>query len=211
LAEKLTVDDLADMAKRAGLGAPTGVDLPQELAGNIPTPAWLDARYGEKQWTQGTVLNLVIGQGENLVTPLQLARHAAALGNGGRLLRPRLVRDVEASDGTSVRFPPRVDAVWDVSERTRRRIEDALRLTVTHEEGTARGCRIDGLSVAGKTGTAENPHGNPHSWFIGFAPAMEPAIAFAVLVEAGGHGSDAAVPIMRSLLRVWLGDAGDTT
>lgn len=211
LGERLSADDLAGAAYTAGLGKPTGVDLPQELSGNVPTVAWLDTRYGVRKWTQGTVLNLIIGQGEYLVTPLQLARMAAAIGNGGNVLRPRIVRAIESTDHALTEFPPRVESVWAMSPTTRTRLQDAMRAVVADEEGTGRGCRLEALPPAGKTGTAENPHGAPHSWFMGYAPYHDPEIAFSVIIEAGGHGSDAAVPLTRALLLVYAAARGGTT
>jgi penicillin-binding protein 2 len=212
LAERLTADDLAKEARGAGLGAPTGIDLPHELAGNVPDVAWLDRRYGVRKWTQGTLLNLVIGQGEYLVTPIQMARYAATLGNGGKVLRPRIVQSIEDAEGNLTRFPPKVEQVWEMSPLTRSRLAEAHRLVVQDGEfGTARSCRIDGFEVAGKTGTAENPHGKPHSWFIAYGPASDPEIAVSVVMEGAGHGSDAAVPAAKKLLKAYLGREAGTT
>jgi penicillin-binding protein 2 len=204
IAERISPDDLADAAKAAGLGAPTGVDLPRELSGNVPSVAWLNERYGARNWTQGTVLNLIIGQGEYLVTPLQLARFAAAVGNGGRVLRPHIVHEIHGPGGSVTRFPPRVERTWEMSPSTRSRLTEAMRLVVAHDHGTARSCRVEGIGPSGKTGTAENPHGRAHSWFMGYAPPENPELAFSVVVEAGGHGSDVAVPIARKLLEAWV-------
>jgi penicillin-binding protein 2 len=206
IGERVSPDDLANAAKAAGLGVPTGIDLPRELSGNVPSVAWLNERYGARNWTQGTVLNLVIGQGEYLVTPLQLARFAAVIGNGGQILRPHIVHEIHAHDGSVTRFPPRVEGIWEMSPLTRSRLQEAMRLVVAHDNGTARGSRVEGIGPSGKTGTAENPHGKAHSWFMGYAPPENPELAFAVVVEAGGHGSDVAAPIARELLRAWSGE-----
>jgi len=211
LGEKVSADDLARAAQGAGLGQATGIDLPQELSGNVPTSEWMDSRYGRRGWTQGAVLNLVIGQGEYLVTPLQIARMAAAIGNGGAVLQPRIVRSIEAADHAVTELPPRVERTWEMSPTTRSRLSDAMRAVVADDEGTGRGCRLEVLPPAGKTGTAENPHGAPHSWFMGYAPYDDPEVAFSVLIEAGGHGSDAAVPLARELLRVYAAERGGTT
>jgi penicillin-binding protein 2 len=205
LGERLTVDQLAAEARAAGLGAKTGIDLPQELAGNVPTSRWFDDRYGVGKWTRGALLNLVIGQGEYLVTPLQLARYAAALANGGELLEPRLVRSADSPSLGEVAVEHRVASRWQLRRETLAAVQEAMRLVVADEEGTGRGARTPGFEPAGKTGTAENPHGPPHSWFIGYAPAQAPQVSFSVIVEAGGHGSDIAVPIARQLLRALAG------
>ena len=200
VAERVHVDDIATQAKAAGLGEPTGVDLPQELSGNVPTAEWLDRRYGVKKWTQGFVLNHVIGQGEYLVTPLQMARLVASVATDGGLVVPRIARAVEESDGGTTLYPIHIAGEWEMPDWARRCLQDAMRRVVQGDDGTARSCRIPGYQIAGKTGTAENPHGAPHSWFVGYAPADAPEIAFSVVVEAGGHGSDVAVPIARKML-----------
>ncbi len=202
IAENLKVDVLARHATAAGLGAKTGIDLPQELVGNVPTSEWLDRRYGERKWTQGAVLNHIIGQGEYLVTPLQMARHVAAIANGGRLLVPRLVAGIEDPEtGKLTASPSPEPAIWELPRQTRGRIREGMEQVVLDEDGTGRTCRVEGYLPAGKTGTTENPHGPDHSWFVGYAPADEPEISFSIIIEAGGHGSDAAVPLARELLR----------
>jgi len=201
IAERISVDQLARYARTAGLGEPTGIDLPQELVGNVPTTEWLDRKYGQGRWSRGTLLNLVIGQGEYLVTPLQMARLVCGIARGGELVAPRLAASVDSHDATRVRVPPMVQRRWDVSARTTERLRDAMRLVVADSTGTGRGCRVPGWAPAGKTGTSENPHGKPHSWFVGYAPVDDPQVAFSIVVEAGGHGSDLAVPMARTILR----------
>jgi len=204
LAERSNVDDLAAMAHAAGLGQPTGIDLPQESLGNVPTTAWLDTRYGKGKWTRGTMLNLIIGQGEYLVTPIQMACYSATLANRGEHVVPRLVRSIEDEEGQESPVAVPSPGRWDISARTLDRIREAMRLVVADDEGTGRVCRVEGFMPAAKTGTAENPHGPAHSWFVGWAPVEDPEVAFAVVVEAGGHGSDVAAPIVRRLLRECL-------
>jgi penicillin-binding protein 2 len=201
IAEQVSADQLAKYARTAGLGEPTGIDLPQELVGNVPTSEWLDRKYGKGKWTQGTLLNLIIGQGEYLVTPLQMARVVCGIARGGELVAPRLAASVASHDDTRLRFPPDVQRQWEVSQRTTDRLREGMRLVVADSVGTGRGCRVPGWAPAGKTGTAENPHGEPHSWFVGYAPAEKPEVAFSIVVEAGGHGSDVAVPMARTILR----------
>jgi penicillin-binding protein 2 len=210
VAERVRVDDLAQVAFRAGLGQPTGIDLPQELVGNVPTSEWLDRRYGVKKWTQGLVLNHIIGQGEYLTTPLQMVRMVASIATDGELLAPRLARSVEEPDGSTTLFPIHITGEWEMTEWTRHSLQAALREVVHGERGTARSCRIPGHLIAGKTGTAENSHGAPHSWFVGYAPADAPEIAFSVIVEGGGHGSDVAVPIAKKLLQTYWHVEGAT-
>ncbi|MEZ5065700.1 MAG: penicillin-binding protein 2 [bacterium] len=205
IAERTDVDHLAEMARDLGLGTKTGIDLPQELSGNVPTKQWLDERYGAGKWTRGTLLNLIIGQGEYLVTPLQMARHCAALANGGRLVEPRLVWSIVPEGGEREDVPTTVQRTWDLPERTLDRVRTAMEMVVLDDEGTGRVCRVPGYMPAAKTGTAENPHGAPHSWFVGYAPADHPEVAFAVIAEGAGHGSEVAAPIARKLLEYLRG------
>lgn len=201
--ERVQIDDFARISSAAGLGMKTGVDLPQEVLGNVPTEAWLDKRYGSNGWGRGALLNYSIGQGEYLVTPIQMVRYVAAIANGGTLFEPRLVRAVENADGTVTPVVPVADARWDEKPEVFAAIRTAMRRVV--DDGTARSARIAEFPPAGKTGTAENPHGKPHSWFVGFAPVDHPRVAFSIIVEGGGHGSDVAVPIARRLLGVVAG------
>jgi penicillin-binding protein 2 len=198
IGERVPADALASRAKSAGFGRKTGVDLPQELVGNVPDSAWLNRRWGERGWTQGTVLNHSIGQGEYLVTPLQMAAYAAMLARSGTEMTPHLVDSIEEPDGTERPIPPAVTGAWAVQPETIARIREAMHQVVVR--GTGATCRIPEMMVAGKTGTAENPHGQAHSWFMGYAPFDAPEVAFAVIVEAGGHGSEVAAPIAKRLL-----------
>jgi penicillin-binding protein 2 len=196
--ERLSVDALATRARAAGLGSKTGVDLPQELSGLVPDSEWLNRRWGVKGWTQGTVLNHAIGQGEYLVTPIQLARYAAMFALRGKLIVPRIVESIEEPDGSRRENHLMVSGVWNVPPETMERVREAMHQVV--ERGTAAVCKIPTYMPAGKTGTAENPHGKAHSWFVGYAPYDDPEVAFSVIVEAGGHGSDVAAPIAKRLL-----------
>jgi penicillin-binding protein 2 len=198
IGERLPVDALAQRARAAGLGAKTGIDLPQELSGLVPDSEWLNRRWGPKGWTQGAVLNHAIGQGEYLVTPLQLARYAAMFALRGTLLSPRLVEWVEEPDGTRRDVDAPSPGTFPTTPETMERVREAMHQVVLR--GTGAVCRIPEYMPAGKTGTAENPHGQAHSWFMGFAPFEDPEVAFAVIVEAGGHGSDVAAPIAKRLL-----------
>ncbi len=201
IAERGEMDQLAAQSRNAGLGEITGIDLPQELKGLVPTSHWMDERYGKRGWTQGGLLNQIIGQGEYLVTPLQMAVYATTLARAGEKMTPRLVASLENPDGSTRIVAPHLRGRWELPERTMERLRDSMSKVVTDPEGTGRVARVEGFMPAAKTGTAENPHGNPHSWFIGYAPAESPEVAFAVIVEQGGHGSEVAGPIARRLLR----------
>jgi peptidoglycan glycosyltransferase len=149
------------------------------LAGNVPPLSDRDL---------AKTAQISIGQGDLLVTPLHMAVLAGAIGQGGTLCPPRLSATAPVKPPDRV-FPPQVA----------RTLTAMMRQVVTH--GTGRGADIAGLDVAGKTGTAQNPHGADHGWFIGFAPADNPVLAFAVIVEAGGFGSQSALPVAAGLLR----------
>jgi penicillin-binding protein 2 len=198
---RLGLDSLAAFARRTPLGSPTGIDLPGENPGIIPDRAWLDERYGEGEWRAGILLNLAIGQGEILTTPLQLALLYSAIANNGRCYPPRLVARVDSA-GRALRLPRARAITLPVARRHLNAVKRALEHVV--EYGTARTARLREITIAGKTGTAQNPGGADHAWFVGYAPAAEPEIVVAVLVENGGHGGAVAAPIARQLIRRWF-------
>lgn len=197
---------LPTFGRAFGLGISTGlVGLP-ESAGLMPDPAWKQAVRGTAWWPGDTV-NLAIGQGDLLVTPLQGARMMAAVANGGTLYRPYLVARI-AAGGTEpeVVFRPEAVGTLPVSSEHLAVIREALAAVTTAPIGTATH-RFLGMSipVAGKTGTAEHPGKDPHSWFAGFAPADHPQIAFAVVVEHAGEGSTVAAPMARQVVEAYFG------
>ena len=197
---------IARYAQAFGLGAPTGVDLGGEKPGLVP---FLDGRRrGDgRGWQSGDTVNMSIGQGQLLVTPMQVARMMSAVANGGVLWRPRLVQRVEHVDGTlayssSSKMTGRVDlspVVWAF-------LHDALS-GVVNEGGTGAAARIPGVEIAGKTGTAQSvaksdsAKGQDHAWFASFAPAHDPEVVVVVLVERGGKGGQVAAPIARQIYR----------
>ena len=191
----MDVDVLASACEEFGLGTRTGVDLLNEIQGLVPDRDYYDRRYGKGKWTQGLVLNNIIGQGENLVSVLQMCRVVAAMANGGYLVRPHVVADVggEARGG----YPRR--KIRKFSDPIQKRVRLAMTAVVHSQDGTAKSSRVRGLRAAGKTGTAQNPHGEDHAWFVGYAPADEPEIAVAIVVENAGHGGSVAGPIVRKL------------
>jgi penicillin-binding protein 2 len=186
---------MARWGRAFGLGVRTGVDLPFEKAGRIPEPGSLFGR-----------LNLAIGQGEMLCTPLQVARMCAAFANGGRLVQPHFMERVVGPGGQVARqFEPRTEAVR-VSPETLRLLREGMHRTVVGRKGTARLAGLGPFDAAGKTGTAELGGGRPnHAWFAGFAPYENPKIAFAVVSErTTGHGGSHAAPIMAKALEpIW--------
>lgn len=205
VAQHVDVDTWARFAKGFGFGQPTGIDLPNESPGNVPDRAFLDARYGKEGWTRGMMLNLAVGQGELLVTPLQMAQMAMAIANEGVYCRPHLVRGVlEPSDRNVswVRIEER--RVPEVTPETYSVLKRGMWGVVQGDRGTGAACRLPNIEVAGKTGTAQNPHGEDHAWFIGFAPFSAPEVAFAVFVENGGKGGAVAAPVARRVLEVYF-------
>jgi penicillin-binding protein 2 len=183
-----------------GLGKATGIDLPGEGEGLVPNPRWKRRRFHEG-WYPGDTCQMSVGQGGMLITPLQAAVAVSAIANGGYRVTPRIVR---AIGGTRVE-PPRPVPLGmrpDTAAIVRRGMAAVVR------RGTARGIWDPSFPIGGKTGTAQNPHGKPHGWFIGFAPVDDPKVVVAVLVEQGGSGA-AVAPIGASILRAALRRSGD--
>jgi penicillin-binding protein 2 len=150
--------------------------------------------YGPNGWTKGNLANLAIGQGELLTTPLQMALFTMIIANKGVLHRPHIANYMyNVTTGARHFFPIETDYVQGVSDEVYDLIREAMRTVVAG--GTGWRGSVPGIEVAGKTGTSQNPHGEDHAWFIGFAPFKDPVIAIAVLVENGGGGGAVAAPI----------------
>jgi penicillin-binding protein 2 len=185
--------------KRFGLGRKTGIGLESENKGNLFGPEARKAR--KRSWYEGDTVNLSIGQGELLATPVQMAVFAAAIANRGTLWKPFIVSKAVYENGSEeVLEKSEAAGSVDLKEETWDLIHAGMRSVVT--SGTGRRVNIPGLEVHGKTGTAENPLGEDHAWFVAFAgpPGEEPTIALSILVQHGGHGSSAAGPIARKAL-----------
>lgn len=225
--EALGVDRLAWYAKACGLGAPTGIHLDGEGKGLIPTAAWKRKRMGVA-WQGGETLSLAIGQGFNLVTPLQMAMLTAAVGNGGTRYKPVLINTIQSGDdGSQTTFQPEVVGRLPIHEKTLDLVRRGLWAVVNETRGTAHASRIEGLEFSGKTGTAQvvalkpagqtDADGNDednifhkdHAWFVAYGPSENPRIAVAVMIEHGEHGSSAAAPVAREIIRTYLGLPGD--
>lgn len=196
LAVTLGLGPIHEMGRRVGFGAPTGIGLPGEGAGLLPSDAW-KRRVQHDAWRPGDTANLAIGQGQLLVTPLQMAVFASALANGGHIYRPRLLLGApgEAADA------PSRELGW--SPRTLEVVRGGMHDVIHAEHGTGKRARVDGLTMAGKTGTAEyGPAANrrTHVWMIAFAPFEAPRVALAVLIEDGESGGLTAAPVVRNLL-----------
>lgn len=187
-----------------GLGRKCGVDLPDEASGLLPTKTYMNQKYGRGQWERGQMANLVIGQGDLLVTPLQMAVLAGQIGCGGRVVTPHLALAQEGQEGFE---PLHSWAVSTVALDTMalHYVKRGMQAAMDTDRGTARAAAIPGVAVCGKTGSAQNPHGASHAWFMGFAPMDRPTLAVAVLVEQGGSGGGSAAPMASVLLRHYFG------
>ncbi|MEI7811910.1 MAG: penicillin-binding protein 2 [Ignavibacteria bacterium] len=199
---RVGLDKWADYAGRFGFGKKTGIDITEENRGILPSTQWYDKHYGVNKWTQGYVVSLGIGQGELSVTPVQLAHYVAMIANNGKSRRPHIVKGYLDNDKKMVPFTfEETDA--HISRKTMDIVKRGMFLVV-NGAGTASGAKIPGINVAGKTGTAQNSHGEDHAWFIGFAPFEDPKIAVAVLVENAGFGATWAMPIAKSVIEAYL-------
>ncbi len=202
---KLGLEKLQAMGRAMGLGEKTGIDLPAEARGLLPDNAYYDKRFGTDKWPRGVLLNLGIGQGEILATPLQLALMTSIAANGGRPVRPHVVEKV-ANDPKFRVDAPVEPGVTDTPEHWAT-LREAMQRVI--DAGTAAGARLPGVAVGGKTGTAQNPHGNDHALFVCFAPVDTPRIAMAIVAENSGHGGTICAPIAAKVMRRML--LNDTT
>ncbi len=201
---KLGIDQLSRYFDMCGFGHTTGIDLPMESSGLNPNTDYYDRRYGERGWTRGLVLNNAIGQGEILVSILQLTQFFCGLANDGTVYRPHMIRKTIGPDGRARFTDPTVSLRLPFSEITLGILMEGLRAVVEGEHGTAKHLKNSVYSLGGKTGTAENPHGENHSWFVGMAPLENPEIVVAAIVENAGHGSDVAAPLVKSILDTYF-------
>jgi penicillin-binding protein 2 len=191
-------DRLAKYARMLGLAKKIGISLPSEARGLVPDSAWKKTNFGE-QWYPGDTANMSIGQGYVEVSPLQMASLISTIANGGVIYEPFIVKKIVNGQGNVIKtFQPKVIGEVKISSGTLSIVRRGLREAVL--SGTSQVVKFKRLSVAGKTGTAENPHGEDHAWFICYAPEEAPIIALAVLVEHGGHGASAAAPLARQIL-----------
>lgn len=202
---KVGLDNWSEYARKFGFGRRSQIDLIGESAGLVPDKEYFDQRYGKQGWTKGQLVNLSIGQGDLLVTPLQMAYLAMTIANSGSTFRPRLQYMIEDPiSGEKIYLPPDSVKIEGIEQRHYDRVKEAMRLAVNGDHGTGHGAIVRGVTTAGKTGTAQNPHGDDHAWFIGYAPFEDPQVAWCVFVENGGHGGVTAAPFVRlivSLLR----------
>ena len=217
-ARSLGPQPIADWAARFGLGRPTGSEIPGERGGHLPQVE--GGKVVGEQWYNGSTLQLAIGQASLAVTPLQVVRMVAAVANDGYLVTPRFVRSQpeelgQSSDSLielvshsrSSRFDGPVQRIPGLSPGTLERVREGMRLVTEHQRGTGKRVRIEGLSIAGKTGTAEVGGGKrDHAWFVGFVPAERPRYAFVVVLEHGGSGGAVAGPVAKQFLEAMVSE-----
>lgn len=204
LGQRIGLDNLLSGVDGLGFNGRTGIDIPGETGGRFPPKReWYDERFGPRGWTESVTLNLSIGQGETEQSLLRMAQFYAALATGQPPIIPHLRR-------SEILESRRVDWSLDLPEERREQLVSALARVVNEPGGTAYSVRLADWTLVGKTGTAQNPHGEPHSWFVGFAPAEDPRIVVAAIVE-NGHPDNTrslAVPLASQVAHRFLTDEG---
>jgi len=199
------LDTWSEYAAMFGFGQQTGLDISEESPGLLPTTEFMNKRYGERGWTRGFLVSLGIGQGELGVTPVQMACYAMLLANKGKFYQPHAVAKlVDRIHDTTRIIAPTLRRELQISEATWSYVREGMRRVVQEPGGTAASARVPGVISAGKTGTAQNPHGDDHAWYVGFAPFDNPKIAIAVLVENAGFGGRFAAPIAGMCIEKYL-------
>lgn len=184
-----------------GFGDRLGIDIPYEIKGNVPQVDYFDRYYGKTGWRAITVRSLAIGQGELLVTPLQMANQAAVIANRGQYFRPHIVKSIENKSLAENYVQPVISSIEPANFEE---VVKGMHQVYTGEIGTARYYQNDTIQMCGKTGTVQNPHGEDHSVFIAFAPKDNPKIAIGVVVENAGYGSTWAAPMATLIMEKYL-------
>lgn len=199
----LGVRVIVDYAKLFRFGEKTGIDLPSEKKGFVPTPEWKKAKM-KMAWLKGDTVILSIGQGALWVTPLQMANLMATVANNGVSYQPYFVKEIRDSLTKELIYehkPVQNDPI-ELEVDTWKQLHKSLEAAVNY--GTARRTKFKNMKVAAKTGTAENPQGEDHAWVVAYAPADDPQLALAVIVENGGFGGSVSVPIAREILKKYF-------
>jgi penicillin-binding protein 2 len=183
-----------------GFGKKLGIDIPGELNGNIPTSNYYDRYHGKNRWTSMAIISLGIGQGEIGITPIQMANLVALIANRGFYYVPHIISAIGTKDKPNKDY--QVKKVSGIDPRYFDIVINGMYDVV--EAGTGRASRIDSVSMCGKTGTAQNPHGKNHSIFVAFAPMDNPKIAISVVVENSGFGATWAAPIASLMIEKYI-------
>lgn len=202
LGDLLGPENIAKYARGLGLGTTSGLpDALMEKPGLVPDPAWKILYTSEGKWGRDDTLNIAIGQGHLLVTPIQIALLTSFVANGGELLEPQILSHRRDGKGNLTwQCEKQIRDSIPVSPETLQEVREAMHHVVIDRSGTGRGVRIEGIDIAGKTGTAEHDRRPSDAWFTCFAPYEDPQIAIAVVVEEGGHGGETSAPIAREML-----------
>lgn len=195
---KCGIDLLEEYSKKFGFEKYSQIDLPGESLGLVPSRIWKKKRFND-EWYDGDTVNVAIGQGYVLVTPLLAANLISTVANRGKLFQPHVVNKITDTHGEIIwEFKPKEILHVDLKPQTWDLVIQGLENVVDY--GTGYASHIDGIRIAGKTGTAQNPHGKDHAWFIAYAPVENPVVAVSVFVEHGGHGGSAAAPIAQRII-----------
>ncbi|NTV52265.1 MAG: penicillin-binding protein 2 [Candidatus Firestonebacteria bacterium] len=204
---RLKVDKLGEWAKRFGYGTPTGIDLPNEISGLVPTPQWKE-RTQNMPWFPGNTVMMSIGQGYMMATPMQMLGSMCAAANGGIVYRPHLLHRVLSASGRVIHeVNPEVMIRVGAGPEVWALIQKSLTDVVNSKRGTGKQAHLEYIKVAGKTATAQNPHGEDHAAFAAFAPAEKPEIAVLVYLENAGGGGAEAAPLARKVMEAYFGIA----
>lgn len=194
------LEDWHTRVSKFGIGQQLGIDLPSERKGNLPDKKYYDKIYGENAWKFSNIYSISIGEGEILITPLKMANVAAIIANKGYFYTPHVIHGV----GDQKKLDPMYTTRHETNVDARHFAPVIEGMIGAIQAGTAKSARIEGITVAGKTGTSQNKKGDDHSIFIGFAPVENPKIAIAVFVENGGFGGQAAAPIAGLIMEKYL-------
>jgi len=202
LIQDIGIEDWALLAREFGFGERTDIDIPGENKGLVPDTKYMNRKYGQNRWTKGNLLNIVVGQGDVLVTPVQLAQFAGMLAQRGTQYQPHFVNKIVSKQGDVVltNEKPAKERV-SVAQDSWDFVHQAMWDVVNGQKGTAKAARQKDWEIYGKTGTAQNPHGEDHAWFIGFSLDERYPYAWAVLLENGGGGGGIAAPLLGKVLR----------
>ena len=203
-AERAGLNNIIKYAKEFNIGKKTGIDIPGELSGTLPTPEWKKEKFKkprDQKWVLGDLINMSIGQGYLLATPIQIASVYQTIANNGVTMKPTVVDKFVKFDGTVEENKPVEMKKINISQKNIKLLQNALRLPVIGARGTATILRINGYPVSAKTGTAQNSsyHDN-HSWIAGYFPTNNPEIVFVSIVEGGGYGGVASGALARSFI-----------
>lgn len=202
---KLGVDRIHEMCEAVGLGKTTGIDLPGEKNGVVPSTEWKRKTFGEP-WYDGETVSVSIGQGAVWLTPIQLVQLSAFVANEGVTFKPQIVNKIVSPEGKTVKvFEPVMKANTKMKAEVFRRVKDAMKAVVNEPNGTAHASKVPNINMSGKTGTAQagsldkGKHQGDHAWFIAYAPSEDPTLSMSILVEFGGHGGSESAPIAKAI------------